>query len=139
MTEAKTVAVPTKPKKAARRVSLGARSKGASGKETLDSLKENPYAVFNLKTTAGTWFGSCETLTLEFATFLLNGFIWEARNSDRFHAHHAELHHMEQLRDRLAWLVEQRSERGTTYWPQEDEMASLALIDFVRILPYMWD
>ena len=117
---------------------FGSKSTGASGKVGRDSAKENPYAKFNLKTTAGTWFGSCETITLEFATFLLNGFIWEARNSDRFHAHHGELHRMEELRDRLTWLLKMRG-KGGQFWPQEDEMAGLALIDFVRLLPYMWD
>ena len=113
------------------------KSLGASGKWEARTLKENPYARFELEAVASTWFGSVGSATLKFALFILNGFIWEARNGDRFVGHHARLHDMEQQRDRIQWLLSLGD--GTAFWPQQEEWEQIALIDFVRLLPFMWD
>ena len=42
-----------------------------------------------------------------------------------------------EVRDRIAWLLS--DEHNKHFWPEEDEQMQLALIDFVRLLPGMWD
>ncbi len=116
---------------------LGPYSRGASGKRALDLLKENPYKEFRLAADDDLWFGSAQRAALEFALFILEGFTWEQQNSDRFVAVHEEIHGVRRVRDHISWLLRQTD--GDHFWPDEDEQAQLALIDFVRLLPYMWD
>ena len=112
------------------------RSKGASGKETITSLKENPYRTFTVEKKH--WYDGFTGEALDFALFLLEGYIWECRNSDRFHVvHNEDLGRAEDLRDRITSVIHRRD--GEHFWPEIELEEQLALIDWVRLLPYMWD
>lgn len=70
----------------------------------------------------------------EFCISVLTGFIWEAKNTMNFIAYHPELSECESLLHRLTWLRDKKE-----WWPQEDEMLELALVDAARLIPKLWD
>lgn len=109
---------------------------GASGKSGLRFLKKNPYRKFKLKK-KHFWDGNTRTVC-DFAEFLLNGYIWEYENADTFHTFQKpQIETMKQLRDQLASI--RTREDSDKFWPSIEQEQQIALFDFVRILPSMWD
>ena len=94
------------------------------------SLLENPYKKYEVEPD----YWNLDGTVLDFCIFILEGYIWEAKNSQTFVAHHPELPKVHQLVTHMKWVRD-----NDKFWPQEDEWIQLALIDFVRLLPALWD
>jgi len=94
------------------------------------SSSENPYKKYEVEPV----YYNLDGTVLDFCIFILEGFIWEAKNTQHFHAHHPELPKVHELMAHMKWLRDKEE-----FWPQEDELIQLALVDFARLLPALWD
>ncbi len=92
--------------------------------------KENPFKKIEIEPD----YGNLDGAILDFNIAVLTGFIWESKSTQNFVAYHPEIPECESLLHRLTWLRDKKE-----WWPQEDEMLELALIDAARLIPKLWD
>ena len=113
------------------------KTKRASGKSSTKGEEEfykNPVQEIVIKPD---WVGSAEPDVRDFAIQLLEGYIWACKYQPNFMAVHDERQECEHILYRLSYL--KKMDDDGKWVPDEDSMLQLALIDFVRMLPKMWD
>jgi hypothetical protein len=113
------------------------RAKRADGKATTRGEKELYKNPIEEIITTPQWFGSVSADVRDFAIQILTGYVWACKYDPGFIAYHIEASECEAVLHRLSWLKQQ--EEAKKWVPDETELLQLALIDFVRVLPKMWD
>ncbi len=99
------------------------------------ALNANPFAEILIRPT---YYG-LETDIRDFYIAILEGFIWEAENSDHFIAVHTEMKEVKRVLGRLVLNRDQESKENGRFWPGNEGDLLLAFIDFARLVPFLWD
>lgn len=97
-------------------------------------LYENPYGTITIKPV---WWEFNQDAARDFAIQLLKGYLWEIEYGENIHCQHREKFQVETILHRLEFYKGLADKKE--WWPNEEEEIQLLLIDFVRILPSMWD
>lgn len=100
---------------------------------TQEELYENPIQTISI---TPTWWDS-ETPVMEFITQFLTGYLWECKYGKNFIAVHTEQRDVERLLHKIEFL--QAKDKKDEWWPTHDEEWALALFEFARLVPMMWD
>lgn len=98
-----------------------------------EDLYENPVKTITI---TPTWWDSEEPV-MQFVTQYLTGFLWEVKYGQNMVAIHREQHAVESLLHHLEFL--QAKQKNEEWWPTHDEEFQLALFEFARLVPMMWD
>lgn len=108
---------------------------GASKFQFLSSeqLYENPIKAIHVD--KPTWYG-IEGDVLEVVRQFLTGYLWEIKFTPHFVTYHRETEECESLLHKVVFLQKHTEHE---WWPSYDEEVQLALIDFARLVPKMWD
>ena len=100
-----------------------------------DEWKDNPHKEITIKPD----YWNLDQSVIEFCVKVMEGYIWACEapahgGQEAAWAHHPELQEVKNLLYQMTWLKEKKE-----FWPGEDAMISMALIDFARLVPRMWD
>lgn len=98
-----------------------------------EELYENPIQEIVIKPE---WWDS-EGPVMEFMIKYLTGFLWEVKYGHKMVAIHRERDAVERLLHHLEFL--QAKQKKEEWWPTHDEEFQLALFEFARLVPMMWD
>lgn len=98
---------------------------------TQEQLYKNPIKAIHID--KPTWYG-IQGDVLEVVRQFLVGYLWEMKFSKNFVAYHREQEEVENLLHKIVFLQDDKR-----WWPSGDEEIQLALIDFARLVPKMWD
>lgn len=110
------------------------RGDGKRSSKGQEDLYKNPVQEIVIKPD---WYGSAMHDTRDFAIQMLGGYLWACKYDPNIHTVHLERHELERVLWKLTWLKHAEDEQK--WVPDEDEQLQLALIDFIRLLPGMWD
>lgn len=98
-----------------------------------EDLYENPVQEIVIKPD---WWDS-ETPVMEFMIKYLTGFLWEVKFGNKMVAIHRERDAVERLLHHLEFL--EAKQKNDEWWPTHDEEFQLALFEWARLVPMMWD
>lgn len=98
-----------------------------------EELYENPIQTISI---TPTWWDS-EAPIMEFMIKYLTGFIWEIKFGHKMVAIHSEQREVERLLHQLEFL--DAKQKKDEWWPTNDEEFQLALFEWARLVPMMWD
>lgn len=99
---------------------------------TKEQLYENPIKAIHID--KPTWYG-IQGDVVEVVRQFLTGYLWELKFNDNFMAYHRETEEVENLLHKIVFL----QGKDKDWWPTQDEEIELALIDFARLVPKLWD
>lgn len=100
---------------------------------TKEELYENPIQEIVVKVQ---WWES-ETPVMSFMIQYLTGYLWELKYGQKFIAIHVEHREVERLLHHLEFLEAKRLK--DEWWPTHNEEFQLALFEWARLIPMMWD
>ncbi len=100
-----------------------------------ENLYANPYAEIIVRPT---YYG-LEGDIRDFYIAILEGYMWEAENSDHFIAVHAEMEQVKRVLGRLVLHRDRDGNENGRFWPNDEADLQLTFIDFARLIPYLWD
>lgn len=100
---------------------------------TKEELYENPVQTISI---TPTWWDS-EQPVMEFMIKYLTGFLWEVKFGHNMAAIHRERDAVERLLQQLEFLESKRTKEE--WWPTYDQDFQLALFEWARLVPMMWD
>lgn len=100
---------------------------------TQEELYENPIQEIVIKPE---WWDS-EGPVMEFMIKYLTGFLWEVKFGHKMVAIHRERDAVERLLHQLEFL--EAKDKKDEWWPTHDEEFQLALFEWARLVPMMWD
>lgn len=104
--------------------------------------KKNPIQTISI---TPKWYGSATEDMVKIATQMLTGYIWAIKHDPMFIAVHKERQEAESLLHRftywgnLEYGGKNHGDQKGYFDNSAEAEIQLALIDFIRFLPFMWD